>query len=229
MDRLWDGLTRVAYFAILAGCAMLMVAAIIVTAEVMVRKAIPDLITLAGWVGTLLGFQTLKGTADAATWVRNNLGFSGSDEISGYLFAIGTTWSMSHVLITRGHVRIDVLYERLPAALRPTLDLLALICLAVFVGALVERAFNVSWTNLIENNRSNSPWRVPLAWPQLPWMAGIVLFFVTIVAAILRVVLAMLRGDYATVRATAGVSSQDEEIESELKGLGIEAPHAGKV
>ena len=108
------------------------------------------------------------------------------------------------------------------------LDIVSLVLLAVFVGALLERSFNVAATNLIEFNRSNTNLRVPLAWSQIPWFAGILLFFLTIIVAILRSIGALLRGDLATVNATAGVSSQDEEIESELKGLGIERPHAEK-
>ncbi|MGE3918740.1 MAG: TRAP transporter small permease subunit, partial [Hyphomicrobiaceae bacterium] len=161
-------------------------------------------------------------------WVRDRLTFSGSDEISGYLFAVGTSWSLSHTLVTRGHVRIDAVYGNLSPAVRAWLDLVALVCLAVFVGALVERAWDVSVTNLIEYNRSNTNLRIPLAWSQLPWMAGIVLFFTTMVVAILRTIGLLLRGDYATVNAIAGASSQDEEIESELKGLGIERPHVEK-
>ena len=69
--------------------------------------------------------------------------------------------------------------------------------------------------------RSNSPQRLPLAWAQLPWFAGIALFFLALVLAFLRSLVALLRGDYAAAAAIAGAASQDEEIESELEGLGI--------
>lgn len=224
MDRAWDGLARLARAAIIAGCALLFIAALIVTAEVMVRKAIPDLITFVTWM-----IPPLASTGETfRLWVRDNLTFSGSDELSGYLFAVGTSWSLAHVLITRGYVRIDALYSSFGPKVRAYLDLIALIFLAVFVAALLERAFNVAFTNMIEFNRSNTNLRVPLAWSQIPWALGIALFFVTIVFAIIRTVVALLKGDFATVNAIAGVSSQDEEIEGELKGLGIETPHGGK-
>jgi TRAP-type C4-dicarboxylate transport system permease small subunit len=135
---------------------------------------------------------------------------------------------MAYVLITRGHVRIDVLYSTFSPRIRAIFDIVALICLTIFVGALLERAFDVTWTNFLENNRSNTNLRVPFAWAQIPWVLGIALFFITAVVAILRSLMALLRGDFATVNAIAGASSQDEEIESELKGLGIETPHGGK-
>jgi TRAP-type C4-dicarboxylate transport system permease small subunit len=217
MESLWNALVRVSRLAIVTGAALLFIAAIIVTAEVLIRKAVPDFVTLVSGGGG----EGLK------VWVRDNLTFSGSDEISGYLFAIGTSWSLAHALVTRGHVRIDAVYGNLSPAVRAWCDLIALLCLALFVGALVERAWDVASTNLIEYNRSNTNLRIPLSWAQLPWMAGIALFFVTIIVAILRTLGFLLKGDYAAVNALAGASSQDEEIESELKGLGIEAPHGG--
>lgn len=228
MESLWNCLARLSRSAIVAGAALLFVAALIVTAEVLIRKAVPDFIDLVAWLGSFAGANLLKGADGLKVWVRDHLTFSGSDEISGYLFAVGTSWSLAHALVTRGHVRIDAVYGGLSPAVRAWLDLVALLCLALFVGALVERAFDVATTSLFEWNRSNTNLRIPLALSQIPWMLGIVLFFVTIAVAIVRSLLMLLRGDYAGVNAIAGASSQDEEIESELKGLGIEAPHVGK-
>ena len=94
---------------------MLFAAAGLVTAEVLLRKG--------------LGFV-----------FGSSFVFSGSDEISAYLFAVGTSWSMAHVLVNRGHVRIDALYGRLSARVRALLDLFALLALGLFVAALLERA-----------------------------------------------------------------------------------------
>ncbi|MGE3917024.1 MAG: hypothetical protein AB7F78_15130, partial [Hyphomicrobiaceae bacterium] len=102
MERLWNGLAALSRTAIVAGAALLFAAALIVTAEVLIRKAIPDLIDLAGWLARSPSLGD-----GVKLWVRDRLTFSGSDEISGYLFAVGTSWSLSHTLVTRGHVRID--------------------------------------------------------------------------------------------------------------------------
>lgn len=227
-EPLWSALVAISRVAIIAGCAMLFVAALIVTAEVIIRKAIPDSLLLISWLTGLVGVNLTNWAGGAGEWVKRNWAFSGSDELSGYLFAVGTTWAMSHVLITRGHVRIDVLYGRLSPRVRAILDIVSLLLLAVFVGALLERAFNVASTNLVEYNRSNTNLRIPLAWSQVPWFLGIVLFFLTTLTAIVRSLTALVQGDLATINEIAGASSQDDEIESELKGLGIETPHGGK-
>jgi TRAP-type C4-dicarboxylate transport system permease small subunit len=196
MELAWRAVAAVARVAIWIGGALLLAAAAIVSAEVVLRKGL----------GTLFG----------STFV-----FSGSDEISSYLFAVGTSLSMAHALVTRGHVRIDALYGVFSRRTRVLLDLLALVVLGIFVAALLERAWDAAWTSYIEQIRSNTPLRIPLAWAQLPWFGGIALFAITLVLAALRTLLALLRGDYATASATSSAVTQDEEVESELEGLGI--------
>jgi TRAP-type mannitol/chloroaromatic compound transport system permease small subunit len=203
MELAWRAVAAVARVAIWIGGALLFAAAAIVSAEVVLRKGL----------GTLVG----------STFV-----FSGSDEISSYLFAVGTSLSMAHALVTRGHVRIDALYGVFGRRTRVLLDLLALVVLGIFVAALLERAWDAAWTSYIEQIRSNTPLRIPLAWAQLPWFGGIALFAMTLVLAVLRTLLALLRGDYATASATSSAVTQDEEVESELQGLGIGKDRAGQ-
>jgi TRAP-type C4-dicarboxylate transport system permease small subunit len=198
MNTLWAAVAAIARLAIWCGGAMLFAAAGLVTAEVLLRKGL----------GLVFG---------------SNFVFSGSDEISAYLFAVGTSWSMAHVLVNRGHVRIDALYGRLSPRVRALLDIFALLVLGLFVAALLERAWDIAFTSYIEEIRSNTPLRLPLASAQLPWFAGIALFFMVLILAVLRSVAALLRGDCAAVAEIAGAATQDEEIESELKGLGLQS------
>jgi TRAP-type C4-dicarboxylate transport system permease small subunit len=196
MQKLWDAVAAIARAAIVLGGVMLFAAAIIVTAEVLLRKGL----------GALFGFSYV---------------FSGSDEISAYLFAVGTSWSMAHVLMNRGHVRIDALYGWFSPRTRAILDVFALLVLGLFLATLVERSWHVAFTSYVEEIRSNTPLRLPLAWAQLPWFGGIALFALALLLSLVRSVGALLRGDYAGVGAIAGATTQDEEIESELEGLGV--------
>ncbi len=198
MNTLWVAVAAIARLAIWCGGAMLFAAAGLVTAEVLLRKGL----------GLLFGSSFV---------------FSGSDEISAYLFAVGTSWSMAYVLVNRGHVRIDALYGRLSPRVRALLDIFALLVLGLFVAALLERAWDIAFTSYVDAIHSNTPLRLPLAWAQLPWFAGIALFFIALLLAVLRSVAALLRGDYAAVAQIAGAATQDEEIKSELKGLGLQS------
>ena len=204
MERLWNAVTAVSRFAIWCGGAMLFAAAAIVTAEVLLRKG----------AGALFGVSFL---------------FTGSDEISGYLFAVGTSLSLAYVLVTKGHVRIDVLYSQFGAPARATMDLVALAVMAIFVAALLERAIDVASTSYVEQIRSNTQLRVPLAWSQIPWAFGIGLFFLAIIVALIRTIFAIAKGDWAAVSGMAGVATTQEEIDAELKGLDVrvKTPSAG--
>lgn len=195
-EALWRVTSTVALVGVWLGGTLLFTAAIIVTAEVLLRKG----------TGALLGTSFM---------------FSGSDEISGYLFAVGTSLSMAYVMVTKGHVRIDVLYAQFGPKARATMDMIALVVLAIFVAAMLERAIDVASTSYVEQIRSNTQLRIPLAWSQIPWAFGIALFFVTILLAIFRAVAAMLKGDFGAVNTIAGVSTTEEEIEAETKGLDI--------
>jgi TRAP-type C4-dicarboxylate transport system permease small subunit len=190
MDTLWTGITWIARFLARVGGAMIMVAAVIVSAEVISRKLLA-------------------------------LPFSGSDEIGAYLFAVGTSWSMAYVLVTRGHVRIDALYGTFSPFGRALLDLAALIGLATLVIALADRAWELLADNLAGWNRSNTPLRIPLVYPQLPWFLGFAFFLLALMVALLRAGIALVGGDYAKVAATIGVPSQDEEANKEIKALGL--------
>lgn len=202
-EPIWRLISVVAQIGIWIGGAMLFAAAIIVTAEVLLRKG----------VGALVGTSFL---------------FSGSDEISGYLFAVGTSLSMAYVLINRGHVRIDVLYIQFSPTLRAIMDIIALLVMFVFMFAVLERAIDVATTSYVEDIRSNTQLRIPLAWSQIPWAFGMGLFFLAIVVALIRSFDALLKGDFGAINAIAGIATTEEEIEAELRGLDVGPQHPGK-
>jgi TRAP-type C4-dicarboxylate transport system permease small subunit len=190
LEGIWRLTATVSRIFAWLGGALLLVAAVLVSTEVVSRK----LLTVV---------------------------YSGSDEIASYLFAVGTSWSLAHVLVTRGHVRIDALYGRLPLRIRAVLDIVALLTLGIVAATMVDRGFDLMQSNYVEWNRSNTPLRTPLSMPQIPWVFGLALFLFSICVALLRAAIALMRGDYPTLSQTAGVASQDEEIESELSSLGI--------
>jgi TRAP-type C4-dicarboxylate transport system permease small subunit len=100
-----------------AGGAALMVAAIIVTIDVLCRK----------FLGVTM---------------------SGSDEISGYVFAASTTWAYSYTLLHRSNVRIDALYNLLPRPVTAVLDVIGLALLLYYMWFMTSTAvlaFLESW------------------------------------------------------------------------------------
>lgn len=222
-EVLWTFISRLSRVLAWIGGALMLTAALIVTAEVLVRKALPlavsTLIDVDGWIGAPLA-GPLKRLSDAVPGMT----FSGSDEIAGYLFAIGASFALAFALVSRGHVRIDALYGTLPRGVRAVLDIVALMALAVLVVAMVDRGYALWHDNVESWTRSNTNLRIPLAIPQAFWLIGMLVFLLAIMVAFVRSLAGIVTGDLAKVAETIGIPSQQDEIKSELEGLGIQTP-----
>jgi TRAP-type mannitol/chloroaromatic compound transport system permease small subunit len=181
----WIGLAdRLSTWAVRIAGAMMLAAAVLVSADVLLRK----------FASVTIG---------------------GADELSGYAFAVGTSWALAFTLLRRANVRVDALYARLPERVAAALDLLALVSLLVFVGYLTWRASLVLQDSLLFSARATTPLATPLWIPQSLWLVGFGLFLFTIVPLIAAVALALVRGDRTTIRRLAGARTLEEEAAEE--------------
>jgi TRAP-type C4-dicarboxylate transport system permease small subunit len=139
----------------------------------------------------------------------------GADELSGYAFAIGTAWALSFTLLQRANVRVDALYMHLPQAVRGALDLLAMMALGVFVGALTWQAWEVLNTSIAFEARATTPLQTPLWIPQALWLAGLLLFAFSWLPLFLRATAALLRGDRCGASRLIGAPSLEESAAAE--------------
>lgn len=140
---------------------------------------------------------------------------SGATEVGGYMLAICSVWAYSHTLLLRANIRFDVLYVRCGPRTRAWLDLVGLIALGVFIYTLSWHAYAVLTTSISFDTRSNSSLQVPQWIPQSAWFAGLAFLCWTILLLTLRVFIALLRGDIATVARLAGDLKAVEEVERE--------------
>lgn len=117
--------------------------------------------------------------------------FGGTDEISGYVMAIATSWGMAFTMLELGHVRIDILRGRAGARGRALFDLLAMLALTGTVTLVAFRCWPVLERSLANASRANTPLETPLAWVQAPWFAGwvwlAVMAWLTFIAAALLI------------------------------------------
>lgn len=145
----------------------------------LVEVAARHAMSVAGWayvaITALICFDIVA---------RRLLGFSSeaTSELTGYLMAIGMTWGMAGTLIERGHVRIDVLVQKLPLAVRVWLHLASLAALAVTAGFFVYGAVSLARDSLELGATDLSALRTPLALPQGLWAAGLALLALAVVA-----------------------------------------------
>lgn len=172
---------------------------------------------LAIWIGgSLVLASAFLVSADVLLRKLFLVSFGGADELSGYAFAIGTTWALSFTLLRRANVRVDALYAHLPRALRGVLDLVALLALGGFVALLTWHAWSALDTSLAFDARATTPLATPLWIPQSLWLAGFVLFMLTIIPLVIRTALALVSGDLGTVRRLAGARTIEEDAADEI-------------
>ncbi|MEO7853385.1 MAG: TRAP transporter small permease subunit [Rubrivivax sp.] len=154
-----------------------------------------------------------------------NVTLGGADELSGYALAIGSAWSFAFVLLNRGNVRIDALYERLPRHLAALCDMLALLALLAFVGVTAWYGAGVVEQSWRVNAHSNSALAVPLAVPQALWWLGYGWFVMCGLLLLLRSTLAFLLRDWAGVNRLVGARSVRDDAAEEVAAA-VRAPAA---
>lgn len=147
-----------------------------------------------------------------------SLTVSGSDEISGYVFAAGTTWAFSYALLNRSNVRIDVLYNLMPIWAKALLDIVGVILLLTYMGIQTNLAIGTFIESWEQNSTAVTTLLTPLWIPQLFWVAGLVLFMITLIFVAAFSISRLIVGDMAGINKVAGVLSVDEEVQAELSG-----------
>ena len=133
----------------------------------------------------------------------------GSDEISGYVMAIATSWGMGFALLELSHVRIDILRGRVNAPGRSLFDLLSMSVLSLTITVIAFRSWPVVERSIINSSRANTPLETPLQLVQIPWFAGWVWFAIVAWLTLVAAVLLVLRGEFSQSEAAIGTSVEE--------------------
>ncbi len=165
------------------------------------------------WVAILIGVMLMACAALVLLdIVSRQLGASlgGTDEISGYVMAIATSWGMAYTLLELGHVRIDFLRSRGGSKVRAVFDLFSLVVLCGTVTLIAVKSWPVLERSLKNGSTANTPLETPLVLVQTPWFLGWVWFaivgWLTFVAAAALV----MRGEFSTSEQTIGVFGEED-------------------
>lgn len=124
-----------------------------------------------------------------------NFSFGGIDELSGYGFAIFTSFSFIIAALDKANIRIDLLYSHSNRHIRIALDILAQFSLIIFSFLLTYRAILLTWNSYERGSTAITPLATPLVWPQLIWTSGLVLFSAILTGIFLISVYALMRND----------------------------------
>lgn len=181
-----------------------------------VHRALDDISRFAVWIaGSALLLAAFMVTIDVITRKIFGVTMSGSDEISGYVFAAGTTWAYSYALLRRANIRIDTLYNFLSLRPRALLDLLGLVLLLYYAWLLTANAWGMFRQNWEYGSTAQTTLATPLWIPQVFWLSGLGFFVVCLGFLTLYSVVSILRGDWETANRIAGVRTVEEDVSEE--------------
>lgn len=138
-------------------------------------------------------------------------------DVSSYVFAISAAWSFSYALLTRAHIRVDLLYNNRAPLTKSLMDIVSLAGLTVFSGILAYFAFNALQRSIAFGSTSSSAFSIPLWIPQSLWAAGIILFFLISLLLLVAASIAMARGQLRRVNELIGVPSLEGEIKDAVQ------------
>ena len=148
---------------------------------------------------------------------RLGASLGGTDEIAGYVMAIGTAWGMAFALLELSHVRIDFLRSLTGAKGRAVFDLLSMFVLAATVSVIAVQCWPVVATTLANGSRANTPLETPLALVQVPWFAGWVWFAVMAWLTFMAALVLIMRGDFEKLEQAIGVFPEFETLEKDAQ------------
>ncbi len=135
-----------------------------------------------------------------------------SFELSGYAFAISTSFGLAYAFFSKAHIRIEVVYNLFPKKARAWVDVLSVLTLAAIALILFYWCAQTVLQNASSGARSNSTLGLLMVIPQSIWLMGLAWFaFVVSAVAVIALARAML-GRVDAITAELGVSTLDEEI-----------------
>lgn len=178
-------------------------------------KATELVARLAAWAGgAALLLVSLIVSFEVVLRKFANMTLGGADEMSGYIFAISTSWALSYTLLHRAHIRIDVVYNFMSAKGKGWLDLLSLLSMAFAGGLIAWYGYGVLHRSYELGTQANTTLATPLWVPQTLWACGLVLFMWTLCLLIVLSVRALLTGNAREVALLAGVPSIDDDVQA---------------
>ncbi|MEL6520796.1 MAG: TRAP transporter small permease [Pseudomonadota bacterium] len=140
--------------------------------------------------------------------VGSSLG--GTDEISGYVVAITTSWGMAYTLLELGHVRIDLLRGWSGRLGRSLFDLFAMTVMAGTITLIAAKCWPVLARSLANSSRANTPLETPLALVQIPWFAGWVWFAIVAWLTLAAALMLVLKGQFEQSEKAIGCFGEQE-------------------
>ncbi len=119
-----------------------------------------------------------------------------ADEFSAYLLVALAYIGMGYTWRTGGHVRINILTQKLPSRASSWLRFVGILLALIFTYIMVQMSFEMTLYSFARNLKSSTWILTPLRWPHLTVFIGFALMFLTLLADLVRAVLRMRAGEH---------------------------------
>lgn len=171
---------------------------------------------IGSWFGgVLILASALIVTTDVLLRKFLNVTLGGADLIAGFCLAMASAWGFAFAFLNRGHIRIDTFYVRMPARLQLAADVLGVLLMIAFFGLVTWYAIGVTEHSIRLGSRTMSTLQLPVAIPQIIWVAGLVFFLFAMVLTLVTALVLARRQAWPEVRKLIGSRSLDDEIADE--------------
>jgi TRAP-type C4-dicarboxylate transport system permease small subunit len=148
-----------------------------------------------------------------------NTSLQGVDELGGYILAGSAALAMAVALVSRAHIRIDLLHDFAPRWLRIALNIAAMAALAASAIMLLRMGWIALDETMLFNSTAQTPWATPLKYPQMAWNAALALFVAVSLFQLLRIALLAVSRRWDAVDRIYGPRGAKEELDEELADL----------
>lgn len=145
------------------------------------------------------------------------ISLGGVNEITGYVFAVTTSWALSFALFERANVRIDAFYTAFSHRVRLYLELIGIVSMAVFFCYLAWRCGELVLESWAADRRSNSSLQFPVYLAQTLWWLGIALQVLSTLWILIRFLGLALSGQARRAIALTASMAEHEQVLADTK------------
>ena len=168
---------------------------------------------LFGLVFLLLSFAVAVETTMRKVF---NVSLQGVDELGGYCLAVGASLAFTLALVSRAHIRIDLIHDLLPRGPRLWLNVMAMFTITATALLMVAMAYYSLRDSIVLNSTAQTPWATPIKYPQMVWIACLGLFGAVASGYAVRVIWLALSGRSDELEAKYSPRGAKEELKEEV-------------
>jgi len=177
-------------------------------------------VRLAGIVfGVIMITLSLVVTVETIVRKLFSVSLGGVDELSGYAIAIGAPLAFAVAAVEQSHIRINLLYMKLPRLAQALLNAVAALSLAALAVFFFVFTVGTVEDTLAYKAIAQTPWATPLIYPQAVWLAAQAFFAAIAVLVAVRALRHLAAGRWDTLVQRFGPERVEDEVEAELQDL----------